>query len=452
MNTKISDIKTKFGVGVVIAGLMLSSAVSAQSLQQAIQKTVDENPQIQSAKAERRAVEQEIRQAKSGYFPTVDIAVGGGWERTSNTTTRANNDESLSLGRSEASIEIRQMLFDGFATKSEVKRQSARTNSRAYTVFGQAEITALNAVEAYLNVLRRQELLSLTEENLKIHTKANDQISLRSERGVGRKSDSHQATGRLALAQKNNYSEIGNLQDAETAFYRLVGMFPKKLEAVTDASEALPENIQQAIAEGLENHPILKSANADIDSAVSQHRTAKSAHMPRVHLELGASHNNDLDGIEGMNEDAYAMVRLRYNLYNGGKDAARRNETAQLIGQAKEIRNNTHRQVVESMRLSWIAHQTVKRQMEFFKNHMNSSIKTNTAYQKQFNIGSRTLLDLLDSANEMFVAKSAYTNAKYDELYSQFRILASKGALNSYLGVQLPEEVQTLAVAPVAAK
>jgi adhesin transport system outer membrane protein len=88
--------------------------------------------------------------------------------------------------------------------------------------------------------------------------------------------------------------------------------------------------------------------------------------------------------------------------------------------------------------------------MEFFENHMNSSIKTNSAYQKQFNIGARTLLDLLDSANEMFVAKSAYTNAKYDELYSQYRILASKGALNKHLGVNLPEEILTLAAAEEA--
>jgi adhesin transport system outer membrane protein len=96
------------------------------------------------------------------------------------------------------------------------------------------------------------------------------------------------------------------------------------------------------------------------------------------------------------------------------------------------------------MRLSWIAHQTVQNQMAFFESHRDSSIKSNEAYQKQFNIGRRSLLDLLDSANEMFVAKSAYANAKYDELFSQFRILASAGALNNYLNVTLPEETAIL--------
>ena len=420
------------------------SAVQAETLQQTIQYTITENPEIQSASSERLAVEQEISQAKAGFFPTVDIAVGSGWERSFNSSTKADGSESKSLGRDEASIQVRQMIYDGFATSSEVKRQTARTNSRAYTVFGQAEITALNAVEAYINVLRREELLSLANENLSVHKSTNEQIESRSSRGVGRKADVEQSTGRLALAQKNTLSEIGNLHDAQTAYLRVVGKLPQSLEAVTAPGDALPASFDQAVDAAVANHPILKSANADIESAIAQHATAKTAFMPRVDLELSATHNKDIDGIEEVNEDASAMFRLRYNLYNGGKDTARRKETAQLINQAKSIRDNTYRQAVESMRLSWIAHQTVKSQMAFFESHKNSSINSNEAYQKQFNIGRRSLLDLLDSANEMFVAKSAYANAKYDELYSQFRILASAGALNNFLDVNLPAETAIL--------
>lgn len=436
------SLKRKIAVGGILAFSL--SAVNAETLQDAIQYTINENPEIQAAKSERLAVEQEISQAKAGYFPTVDIAVGAGWERSFNSSTKADGSQSKSLGRDEASIQIRQMIYDGFATASEVNRQTARTNSRAYTVFGQAEITALNAVEAYLNVLRRKELLALAEENLAIHQSTNEQIESRSERGVGRKADVDQSTGRLSLAQKNVLSEIGNLKDAQTAYLRVVGRLPHALEPVNSAADALPATFDQAVDAAIANHPILKSANSDIKSAIAQHATAKTAFLPRVYLELSASHNKDIDGIEEVNEDALAMVRLRYNLYNGGKDAARRKETAQLINQAKSIRDNTYRQAVESMRLSWIAHQTVKNQMAFFESHKNSSIKSHEAYQKQFNIGRRSLLDLLDSANEMFVAKSAYANAKYDELFSQFRILASGGALNNYLEVTLPKETAIL--------
>ena len=441
-------LKSALGITGLIAGYVIMPTASAQSLQEAIQQTINENPEIQSAKAERLAVEHEIDQAKSGYFPTIDLNAGIGWEQSNNPTTRARGDGTVSYGREEAGIFLRQMVFDGLATPSEVNRQEARTNSRAYTVFGQSEITALNGVEAYLNVLRRQELLDLAKENQLIHQRINDQIRLRGEHGIGKRADTEQSKGRLALAEKNTLSEIGNIKDSETAFLRVIGALPQDLESPAAPSDTLPENIEQAVEQAVANHPILKSANADIDSAFAQHDTARAPYMPRLDVEAGATHDNDLDGIKGKNEDVSVMLRLRYNLFNGGKDIARRKETAELINQSKDIRDNTYRQVVESMRLSWVAHETVKSQMEFFKEHMDASIKTNNAYQKQFNIGQRTLLDLLDSANEMFISKSSYTDAKYNELFSQFRILTSKGALNNYLGVTLPDEVTPLDTKP----
>ncbi len=431
---------TIFKSASLFAALLTTQFASAQSMQEAIQRTIDENPEIQSSKSQRSAIEQQVGQARAGYFPTVDIAAGIGWEQSSSPTTRDRGDGTVSYGREEASIQLRQMIFDGLETYSEVKRQKARTNSSAYSVFGQSEITVLNAVQAYLDVLRSQELVNLAKDNQLIHQKTNNQIALRTERGIGRRADAEQSKGRLALAERNALSETGNLRDAETAFLRIVGILPSDLQAATTPNQLLPESIGQAVEQAVFNHPILKSANADIDSAFAQHDSARAAYLPRIDFEAGASHNVDSDGVKGKNEDAFAMLRLKYNIFNGGKDIARRSETAYLINQAKDTRDNTYRQVVESMRLSWVAHQTIKEQLEFFEMHMISSIKTNSAYQKQFEIGQRTLLDLLDSANEMFSAKSAYTNAKYDEQFSQFRILASKGELNKYLDVSLPEE------------
>ena len=320
------NVKLKIAISSILA--LSYSSVYSETLQNAVQHTINENPQIQSAKSERLAVEQEISQAKAGYFPTVDITVGAGWERSFNSSTKADGSESKSLGRDEASIQVRQMIYDGFATASEVNRQTARTNSRAYTVFGQAEITALNAVEAYINVLRREELLALAEENLAVHQSTNEQISSRSSRGVGRRADVEQSTGRLSLAQKNVLSEVGNLKDAQTAYLRVVGRLPSELEPINPPENALPATFDQAVDSAIANHPILKSANSDIKSAIAQHATAKTAFLPRIDLELSATHDKNIDGIEEVNEDAAAMLRLRYNLFNGGKDAARRKETA----------------------------------------------------------------------------------------------------------------------------
>lgn len=428
----------------IIASFTLSSPALSQSLQEAVQKTINENPEVQAAKDERLAADKQIDQARASFFPVIDAAAGYGFEQVTNPTTRGRVDEprgTVQFGREEGSIQFRQLLFDGLGAINEVERHESIANSRAYALFGRAEITSLNAVQAYLNVQRRETLLKVAQESLAYHTKVHDQIRLRSEQGIGKRADVEQSIGRLSLAERNLRSEEGNLKDAQTNFQRIVGVLPNQLQPVpAEPGAQLPASIDQAVELAVANHPILKSANSDVDSAFSQHETAKAAYFPRLDFEGGVTHLNNLNGNPGRNDDLIAILRVRYNIYNGGKDTARREETAHLINQAKDIRDNTYRQVVESMRLSWVAHLTVKSQLEFFKAHYESSQKALEAYQLQFNIGQRTLLDLLDSANESFTAQSALINAEFDERFAAYRILASMGSLNQSLKVSLPQE------------
>lgn len=327
----------------------------------------------------------------------------------------------------------------------EVDRQQARTNSRAFGVYSAAENTALDAVLAYHNVLRQQQLVELAQTNLEAHERTHDQILLRAERGVGRKADMEQSLGRLALAEANLKSELANLRDAETAYIRVVGVEPASLSLPDSPITMIPASIDEAIAIATENHPTLRLASYDVESAEAQHATAKAPFYPDLHLELGTRADHDIDGIEGKDKDITAMLRLRYNLFNGGRDSARREETAFLINQAAEIRNNTHRQVEESVRLSWNAWQTLRSQMPARIQHVESSEKARDAYQQQFSLGQRTLLDLLDSENEVFRARTALVNTKYDELYAMYRILNSMGMLLQGLNVELPEAATTIA-------
>ena len=415
--------------------LILPLILQAETLVEAVEAVLETNPNVLASVHERQAVDEEIKQAKAGYLPTVDLAIGTGWEKTDSSLTRSG----VELNRNEASLQLRQMVFDGMETKNEVRRQTARSDSRAYKIVGTSEDKALEAIEAYLNVLRRQKLVDLAVTNLEAHERTHDQIKLRSEYGVGRKSDKDQSNGRLALAKANLIAERSNLIDAETTYLRVVGIKAKDLTDPESPRELIPETLDEAIVQALDNHPILKSAMADVESSNAQYDTAKAPFYPRVDFELGTTSNNDIDGINGTNRDVTAMFRLRYNLLNGGRDSARREQTAYLINQATEIRNNTHRQVEQSMRLSWNALHTVDMQREYFEIHVKSSKSSRDAYQQQFSLGQRTLLDLLDSENELFIARQDYVNSQYDELIALYRILNSMGTLLASLKVVLPE-------------
>jgi adhesin transport system outer membrane protein len=430
----------------IVIPLWISMGVAnADTLQEAVDATVKTNPDVLAAAHERQAVSKEVDQARAGYYPTLDLAVGTGWEMTDNPSTRGSGRGEVHLNRDEASLNMRQMLFDGMETKNEVARQEARTNSRSFGVYSSAENTALDAVLAYHNVLRQQKLVELAQTNLEAHERTHDQIMLRAERGVGRKADMEQSLGRLALAEANLKAEQANLRDAETAYIRVVGMSPESLSLPDSPISQIPQSQDEAIAMALDNHPTLRLASYDVESAKAQHATAKAPFYPDLHLEVGTRADHDIDGQEGKDKDITAMLRLRYNLFNGGRDTARREETASLINQAAEIRNNTHRQVEESVRLSWNAWQTLKSQKPAREQHVQSSEKARDAYQQQFSLGQRTLLDLLDSENEVFRARTALVNTQYDELYAMYRILNSMGVLLQSLEVELPEAAATIA-------
>jgi len=432
--------KLKNIVITICVSALIQLPVFATTIQEAVRGAVKTNPDVLAEINLRRAVSAQIDKAEAGYLPSVDLTIGTGYESTDSPSTRtAISHKKISSNRNEASLNLRQMLFDGMETSNEVKRFTALEKSQSYNVYGVAENTGLQAAEVYLNVLRWQSLVDLAATNLDAHESTHAQITLRSERGVGRKADTDQSQGRLALAKANLLAEESNLQDQETTYLRVVGDYPVNLSDPLFSTSAIPETQEEAIAKAIDNHPTLKSANADIESAYAQYDTASAVFYPRVDLEIGATANNNLNGIDGHDNDVTAMIRLRYNLLNGGRDSARRIETAYLINQAAEIRNNTLRQVEQSVRFSWNALQTVKNQMQYFKAHVDSSLRSRDAYLQQFSLGQRTLLDLLDSENELFVARKALANAQYDELFANYRVLNSMGELLHNLAGQLPQ-------------
>ncbi|HKY69768.1 MAG TPA: TolC family protein, partial [Gammaproteobacteria bacterium] len=125
-------------------------------------------------------------------------------------------------------------------------------------------------------------------------------------------------------------------------------------------------------------------------------------------------------------------------IFRGGADVARVQESAYRVQEAQEVRNRAHRQVVESVRLAWSTFVTAKSQLRHRQIHMQASQRTQEAYYKQFNIGQRTLLDLLDSEAELFASRTNYVTSRYQELLGRFRVLNASGELLNSLSVPLP--------------
>ena len=419
----------------VLPFALAASFVQAQSLPEAMQKALDVHPEIQAGVNSRIAADYQLRAAKGGYLPMVDGLAGYGGEGTVRPST-GNRWETLNRG--ESSLRLRQMVFDGFATSSEVGRQQATVNARAYSLLGTSERTALTVAQVYLDVLTRREMVRLAEDNLRSHERIYDQIKLRTARGVGRLADLDQAEARLAQARNNLITEQTNLADAKTNYLSVVGQMPDELSAPAPFIDLLPANLDEARQQMVESSPILRSAESDIAAAEKQYEAAKSTFYPRFDAELGRTADNDIDGMNGHNNEWQAMLRMSFNLYNGGSNKADLESKSYLTNQALDVRNNALRQLNEELGLAWNALENANAQLPIAQQYVDYSNNVRSAYQKQFSLGERTLLDLLDSENELFSAQRRLTEVKNLQVFTQYRIKATIGQLLKSQGVVAP--------------
>ncbi|MGF1817858.1 TolC family protein, partial [Vibrio splendidus] len=178
----------------------------------------------------------------------------------------------------------------------------------------------------------------------------------------------------------------------------------------------------------------------DVESAKFQYKQSQSNYFPTLSFEAKQSWKEDAGGIQGSSDETTAMIRLNYNLYNGGRDSAKSSEMAYQLNKAKDLRERAYRSVKEELQLSWSALEMTSQQKVFLADHVDSASETVIAYEKQYLIGKRTLLDLLNTENELFESRKGYVEAKYSEQYAKYRVLTSTGNLLNALRVNLPKE------------
>ena len=424
---------------ITVIALMVGSVcqfAQAQSLEQAVAQTLTTNPKIKEAYSLYLARQYNVDEAQAGYLPKLDAIAGVGPERIKS----ANSDDKTSLTRKDLSLSLSQMLFDGFDTSSNVDRTDAESKAQRLALLATAEDTSLRVVEVYLGVLKQQEIYELSKNNLATHEQIMSDIGKRTTSGVGSTADLSQIQGRVAQAYANVAAAQNNLDDAKAQFLREVNVEPEKLVQPVADAKMVPASLSAAISGATKNNPILLSSLQDIEAAQYQHKGAKANYYPKLSIEAGQTWYDDADGIEGNRDEMSAMLRVRYNLFNGGADSARSDSTSALYQQAKEIHANAYRQVEEGTRLAWQAREALKQQKNYLQQHVESSYQTVSAYKQQFTLGQRTLLDVLNTENELFEARKNYVNADYDELFAQYRLLNAEGKLLDSLRVARPDE------------
>jgi len=416
------NIYTKLGLTILI-----QAPLFALSLPEAVEQTLRTNPQMQKSISDYIAVENDLTIANSGYRPTLDLTAGIGEEKTDNEVPQIDK----TLTRKESQLIARQNLFEGFATKEDINEQQARVDAARYTALQDANTIGLRTTEVYLQVIRQKTLLDLLLSNVKTHERIYKMIKQKTDSGLSRRSDLEQTQGRLALAYSNYISQQNNYQDAMTNFERTYGSFLSSSDLVTPELAALPALSATGLFEVARKYsPTLLIQKANVQTQEARLEKDKGNFYPSIDLELSARWTDDADGIESQNKAYQAMLRLNYNLYGGGNDESTRLKNMQLVTSEKESLNEQERAVFEKLRLAFTAERILQKQIKCLEIHAQQTRQTANSYAKEYQLGRRTLLDLLNTELEYNSAQQAVENANFDRLYARYRILEATGVLN----------------------
>nr|WP_240894295.1 TolC family outer membrane protein [Halomonas alimentaria] len=423
------------------------AAPGSADLTGVVRQALTTNPEVHAAWNGLRAADNDVDVAFGNYLPSVDVNAGIGREYREGDTGTLAQPHSGSYETRLAEITLTQMIYDGFATASEVERLDRAKLVRYYELVGASENVALEATRAYLDVSRYRELVSLAQENYADHLRVFGQIEERVQSGAGRGVDLEQISGRLALAESNLMTEASNLHDVTARFQRIVGELPAaQLAPAPELDDRLPPNVAAALDMAFQGNPEFHAAIENIEASRAAREGTKAAFHPRLDLRGRAGTYRNDSGYEGLGDRERQSIELvaSMNLYRGGSDLASFRAASDRVEQSINLREKACIDVRQTTQIAYNDTQRLREQLQYLNQHRLSIDRVRGAYQQQFDIGQRTLLDVLDSENEYFEASRAFANAQYDVALADARTLAAMGQLMKTLGV-VRDDMPTLA-------
>lgn len=422
----------------LLTGSFAFAAESIVSLKDMVEKTVSSNPEVQIRYHKYLEAGYEQEAFRGGFLPKADIvSTYRKQEQTINSIGNTN------IPRMNNELVLRQMIFDGFATSYETKRLGHAQRVRYYELQAAMQDTTLEFLRAYIDTARYRTLAQFAKDNYIVHKQLFDRIKDRVEAGVARKVDLEQASGRLALAETNLLIETTNLHDVNARMQRLYGELPPEaLEAPTFFNAGVEPTAVDALKVAYRQNPNLLSTIEDIQASKDEIRAREGRYFPRLDLQARKNLGTSSDGRDSINAADVLELTMNFNLFNGFTDQNTVKQTAQKLNGAHDARDKS---CVDTRQIVVIAYNDIKQLQEqiIYRNQHKLAIENaREAYRKQFDIGQRTLLDLLDTENEYFQAKRSLAAAEYDLQTAYARTYAGQGELLNKIGAKrgnLPE-------------
>jgi adhesin transport system outer membrane protein len=439
------------------------AAADQFSINDALHQATKTNPGVGEASANRRATQTELRQTQSTLLPQVRVEASVGPEKFDQNYAGTPPIAGLTApvvgagpwrDGSQESLVVRQILFDGFASIHDIWRQTARVNAAASRVRERTELIALDAAEAYVDVVRYMRLVALAEQNVGTHDKIFGNVNSRFSGGRAGEGDLEQARERVENAKAQLAEFRVSLEDARAKYRKVVGLEPVNLRFPGPLG-GMPGSRDEALAIAVRFNPTIQAAQSDVDAAKEAFRVTDGSFVPKFYLEGRATHYDNsfpyvaAPGLPSVTHEDYSgKVVMSWDIFRGGQDVWARSEKAERFTEATAAHARLQRDALESIDKAWAARTVTATRIAALKRQLDADRKTIAAFQKEYELGQRSLIDLLNAQNQYFNAAVSLTSSRGVVVFADYQLLAAMGTLLEYLKSPPPVDAAPLDIGP----
>lgn len=401
--------------------MSLTSLAQAQSLREAVLLALSDYPAVLAAQASMQAAQSEIDRASAQHWPQV------GWQGTQSTYSDVTPNPFEPGNTWIQSPTVSVNIWSGWRIQSEVERAEALADVSDQQKAITLDEVALLMSESYLNWARLRELVRLSEDNVAAHRRIAADINKIVRVDTGRRIDAEQAQVRLENAVLFLEQRRAEMAVLEARVDRLLlGNMPSQPTGVNEIIGQLPESTKAAVEHIDSNHPRIAEQLAQVKAAEAGIRNARSQYSPTVDLTYGKQVN------QGTGQGDYVtQLTVNMPIFSGGStNAALSGAKAQLQAAQYRLQETrlTQRERLVSAWSEWVSAQQRQR---LGKRQSQQGQNLVDGYEKQFRVGRRSLLDLLNVQNDLYNYQTSAVNALFDERIARMRILAAMGRLAS---------------------
>ncbi|MGQ0484191.1 MAG: TolC family outer membrane protein [Hyphomicrobiales bacterium] len=419
----------RYGIGRLARGLLFSvvffsAPASAETLNEALASAYSGNPALRAERARQRATDEQVPQALSGWRPTV-TAQGDAGHNWSNTNT-APSTESDPAG---VSISLAQPVFRGFKTINGTKAAEATVAAGRQDLLAVEQDILFRAVQAYMNVLRDRQIVAFRQKNASVLEEQLRAATARFEAGETTRTDTAQARARFSQSQSSLSGARANLAASVANYRRIVGHAPGTLKYPRVA--AVPQSLDAALAVAGETNPDVLAAAFVEEASRHSVEVVKGDLLPSLTLEATASFRHDPGSNAHTSDSATIRGVLSVPLYEAGRVYSAVREAKHVASQRRLQVVETGRAVRESVESTWSFLAASQQTIAAAKAQVAAAELALDGVRQEYQVGSRTTLDVLDAEAEVVDARIVLVNAERDRVVAAYQLLAAIGRLTA---------------------